>query len=90
MVEIKEYIEELDEEIVFYGSPTKECDDYDDEFGTVKGYDYYICENIKWDRNKYSEEENRIIEEWFSTRYVHIEQLLIAKYKEEINDTRDN
>lgn len=50
--------------------------------GYDSGQDYYECDDIRWDRKRYTDEENRIIEEYLSENQEKIENELIEYYNE--------
>lgn len=44
--------------------------------GYDHGHDYNMCENIEWDKSLYTDEQNKIIEDYLDENYEKIEEQL--------------
>ena len=78
------YINDEELAVVLEGSPTIENDSFDHEFGTETYPDYYIVENVEYDKSLYTAEQNRLIEEHISKNYNYICEKIINEFKNEL------
>lgn len=52
--------------------------------GYDSGHDYFVCEDILWDKEMHTSEENELIEEYLTLNFKEIENCIIEKLNEEI------
>ena len=48
--------------------------------GYDKGQDYYSCDDVRWNKSLYTEEQNAIIQKHLDENHEHIEKLLIQNH----------
>ena len=66
------------------GQPIPENDSFTHEFGTDRSSDYFIVEEVAYDKSLYTAEQNRLIEEYISKNYNDICDKIIYKYENEL------
>ena len=63
------------------GNPTIENDSFAHEFGNDRSGDYFIVEEINYNKSIYTADQNKLIEEYISKHYNEISDSIIDKYK---------
>jgi hypothetical protein len=71
----------------FEGSITKENDGIGGYecwgfTGYDEGRDYFVCEKITWDKTKYNEKENKVIETYLDNNFEKIEKYILESFDE--------
>lgn len=52
--------------------------------GCDKGHDYTSCDDVRWDKSLYTEEQNAIIQKWYDENSEKLENFLIKNYEKAI------
>ena len=65
-------------------------DSFTHEFGTEHYDDYAVLEEVKWDKTKHTEEENKAInaflQNYDSKEYQHFDEYVTRKYEDQCAD----
>jgi hypothetical protein len=48
--------------------------------GYDKGQDYFSCDDVRWNKSLYTEQQNAIIQKHLDENHEHIEKLLIQNH----------
>jgi len=74
--------------VIFYGIPSCQNDSFSYSYGSInaveKSEDYWICEDITWEKHLYTPDQNALIEAYLNDHLLSIEKC-ISEQAEEID-----